>query len=312
MSDAIQLSIGALLVSSFFSFFTMGIVAVAAWSYFQTARKDGPMINLLVVFTVGMSIMSTVVDGVWIYSWAVDHYGDPTIMAILPISPIIEIFLVGFTSLLVQVFYAWRVWRISNRHNVIVPGCICVASLMQFAVILWVVWYWATHRAFADLGGVIPIAFIWLAGSILADVLITGCMMWYLRFKIQNSNHGIVLSSRATFNQIIARAVQANVLSLISQVMTFILYKANLGLYFFLVDFTIVKVYTFSLLCSLNARTSKSSAFDTETSSSRGTQLQKIPRSASHPIAIEVQHETNRMQDHDRSQADSKVGYDMA
>ncbi|KAJ6580609.1 hypothetical protein B0H19DRAFT_1250920 [Mycena capillaripes] len=72
--------------------------------------------------------------------------------------------------------------------------------------------------------------------------------------------------------------------------MTFILYKANLGLYFFLVDFTIVKVYTFSLLCSLNARTRQSSAFDTETSSSRGTQLQKIPRSAAQPIAIEVEY----------------------
>lgn len=60
--------------------------------------------------------------------------------------------------------------------------------------------------------------------------------------------------SHRSFNQIISRTVQSNALSLLSQVVTIALFKANVGMYFFLNDFTIVKVYTFSLLISLNAR----------------------------------------------------------
>ena len=46
----------------------------------------------------------------------------------------------------------------------------------------------------------------------------------------------------STFNAIISRAVQANILSLVSQIMTFVLFKINAGMYFFLNDVILCKV----------------------------------------------------------------------
>ncbi|EJD51415.1 hypothetical protein AURDEDRAFT_159817 [Auricularia subglabra TFB-10046 SS5] len=59
-----------------------------------------------------------------------------------------------------------------------------------------------------------------------------------------------------TFNAIIVRTIQANVFSLISQTLTFVLFKVEAGMFFFLNDVIIAKIYALSLLTSLNARQS--------------------------------------------------------
>ncbi|KAK0445976.1 uncharacterized protein EV420DRAFT_909700 [Desarmillaria tabescens] len=248
-SATLDLTVGAIVVSSFFSFLTMGIVCVTAFYYVANFPNDTLPIKLIVLANVILCIAGTITDGVWCYDWAVTNYGNPASMAILPIPAIIEIFFVGLTSLLVQCFYSWRLWVITHKRNHWLPVAICILSVTQMSVIIWVVSYWANHRLMTDIGGVMPVAYIWLASSIAADLLITVGMSWYLKWKLPSS-----IFSSTLFNQIISRTVQANVLSLISQVLTFAFYKADIGLYFFLVDFTIVKVYTFSLLCSLNGR----------------------------------------------------------
>jgi len=65
-----------------------------------------------------------------------------------------------------------------------------------------------------------------------------------------------------TFTHIITRTIQANVFSLLPQVLTFALFKVpNIGLYFFLIDFAICKAYAFSVIVSLNTRKSAQALF---------------------------------------------------
>ncbi|KAG6910355.1 hypothetical protein DXG01_011424 [Tephrocybe rancida] len=82
---------------------------------------------------------------------------------------------------------------------------------------------------------------------ILADLGITAGMGYYLRIRLRGQAKG-------TFNDIISRTIQSNILSLFIQVLSFVLFKANIGLWFFLDDFTAVKVYAFSLIVSMNTR----------------------------------------------------------
>ncbi|KAG6906363.1 hypothetical protein DXG01_014317 [Tephrocybe rancida] len=114
-----------------------------------------------------------------------------------------------------------------------------MADWWVVAVVLWAVGYWSKHRLFADVGGII-----------VADLCITAGMVYYLGIRLR----GQAMRTKGTFHDIITRTIQANTLSLFSQVASFALFNADVGLYFLLTDFTVVKVYAFSLIVSLNTR----------------------------------------------------------
>ncbi|KAF8066573.1 hypothetical protein FPV67DRAFT_1767556 [Lyophyllum atratum] len=260
---SLDLTLGAIVVSTFFSFLTMGVILTTSWQYYTNFPKDRIIFKLLVGVVFTLSLVDTVADGYWCYLWTVTNYAQPQIMAILPISLIVEIFCVGTTSLVVQTFFAWRVWKISQERNWMLSGFIVAMSVLQWGIVLWVVVYWSQHRSLAAVGGVLPIGYIWLVSSVVADLTITIAMVYYLGIRLR----GQAARSKTSFNQIISRTVQANVLSLLSQVVTFALFKADIGLYFFLNDFTVVKIYAFSLIVSLNTRKSPTAIFDTTESS---------------------------------------------
>ncbi|KAG6916015.1 hypothetical protein DXG01_008826 [Tephrocybe rancida] len=91
-----------------------------------------------------------------------------------------------------------------------------------------------------------------------AYLCITTGMVYYLVIRLR----GQAMRTKRTFNDIISWTVQANILSLITQVVAFALLRFDVGFYFceqfesdtFLNDFTVVKVYAFSLIVSLNTR----------------------------------------------------------
>ncbi|KAL8290640.1 hypothetical protein RQP46_002898 [Phenoliferia psychrophenolica] len=89
-------------------------------------------------------------------------------------------------------------------------------------------------------------AYTWLSCTSAADVLITGSMMWNLVFKDSNRS----TQMKRSFRRIAKRTLQSNSLSLISQIVILILFKLNTGLWLLIVDFTVTKVYSFSLIYS--------------------------------------------------------------
>ncbi|KAE9402251.1 hypothetical protein BT96DRAFT_991419 [Gymnopus androsaceus JB14] len=125
-----------------------------------------------------------------------------------------------------------------------------------------------------------------------ADVLITGSMIYYLdlRFrtkllKKQQIRPGFQAPGR--FGQIIVRTVECNVLSLFAQAVSVGLFNnSGVGFYFVITDMTLAKVYTFSLLVSLNSRHSDNGHGTSRTglSSSKGG-VELNPLSGRHPQA---------------------------
>lgn len=164
-------------------------------------------------------------------------------------------------TLINQCFYAWRVWIISDGSYVLCGLIIAAAITQQSArrafflsrpltvpvVAVWALSVWGSHHALiSEIGLVLPGAYGWLIASILGDTMISAVIFYYLRVK----PHDTPKQSRTMFNRIISRTVQANVFSLVSQTTTFALYKLDVGMYFFLNDVVICKVYAFSLLTS--------------------------------------------------------------
>jgi hypothetical protein len=262
----VSLLTGAILVSSLFSFFTMGIVAVCLWIYYTNYPKDPIAFKILVTFMGILAILDTVTTGCWAYLWAVSHWGDPTIFNYLPKVFVIETFCFGTACLTNQGFFAWRLWTISKRKNWWLPLFILANGLIQEAVVFWLMHLFLADPLLPDLNKALPTGYAWLICAILGDASVTVGMVYYLRIKTKGNDIVVNSTSRSVLNGIIVRTFQCNVLSLMSQLAMFIMFflkdNPRVGAYFFFNDFVVVKIYVFSLLLTLNARKKMASKFD--------------------------------------------------
>ncbi|KAE9393860.1 hypothetical protein BT96DRAFT_1022805 [Gymnopus androsaceus JB14] len=256
----INLSVGGVVVSNYLSYLTMGIVLSATWTYFSKFPNDTWWFKALVILCVSMCIGDTIATGIWSYDWAVANYANPAVLAFTHWTLAAEPFLLATCGLTVQLFYAWRLWIMSMRKNWILPVVIGCLSISGWCIICWLAHTIATHKLISDLIKLPPLPYIWLGGSVAADALITSSMFYYLdlRFRIelhkmQQNQAGYRAPRR--FRRLIARTVECNLLSLFAQAIAIGLFNnTRIGLYYLITNMMLVKVYTFSLLVSLNCR----------------------------------------------------------
>ncbi|KAE9402244.1 hypothetical protein BT96DRAFT_991411 [Gymnopus androsaceus JB14] len=223
----IDIVLGGVVVSNYLSYLTMGIVLCAS---------------------------------MWTYDWAVANYGNPTIMAFLPWALPTEGFLMATCGLTVQLFFALRIWMMSMRKNWILPVVIGCLSILGWCMLCWTTHIAATHKSISDIMLARPAGHIWLGGSVCADVLITGSMIYYLdlRFRMKPLFPSSISANRSLhrrLRKLIVRTVECNVLSLLVQTVSIGLFnRSNVGFYFVVPNMTMAKIFTFSLLVSLNSR----------------------------------------------------------
>ncbi|KAE9405232.1 hypothetical protein BT96DRAFT_345915 [Gymnopus androsaceus JB14] len=253
----INLSVGAVMVSNYLSYLTMGIVLSATWTYFSKFPNDKWWFKALVTLCVSMCIGDTIVTGIWTYDWSVANYANPVVLAMTHWSFAVEAVLMATCGLSVQLFYAWRLWIMTMRRNWILSVVIGCLSILGWCIMCWQSHITVTHRLFSDLSLVLPMAWIWLGGSVGADVLITISMIYYLdlRFRIEFQQARVSYHAPRRFRQLIVRTVECNLLSLFSQVIAIGMFNhSSVGLYYLSTDMMLAKVFTFSLLVSLNSR----------------------------------------------------------
>jgi len=252
VTPSVILTIGAILVCSWFSFLWMGFIIVMGYTFFLHYPRDPLWLKSLVATLVTMCVVDTVAIGTWSYNWTITHYDTPTVIDVIPKELKIIIIELGIIASIVQPFYAWRIWLISKKKNWWLPALIIALSIVQFAFVIWIMVFFSRHGTFAELSHLVPTAYGWLIPCIASNIGITVGMVYYLGIRVRGASS----SSRLSLLQIISRTVQANVLSLICQLVTVTLLKLEVGFYFMLTNVVLTKVYTFSVLSSLNARKS--------------------------------------------------------
>ncbi|KAE9384289.1 hypothetical protein BT96DRAFT_1008231 [Gymnopus androsaceus JB14] len=250
----INLSLGAVVVGNYLSELTMGIVLAVAWTYFSKFPTDLWWFKAIVILCVILCIADTVAHGIWNYDWAVANYGRSAALEYIHWAIPAGACFFSMCGLIVQIFYAWRLWVMSLKRNWILPTVVGCLSILGWSVIVWEVYVLTTHHLITDFSLVLPGTYIWLGGCVGADVLITGSMIYYLdvRFRIEHPND---YHAPQRFRRIIVRTVECNLLSLLAQAISVGMFtQRSVGFYYIITDMTFTKVYTFSLLVSLNSR----------------------------------------------------------
>ncbi|KAE9402224.1 hypothetical protein BT96DRAFT_991391 [Gymnopus androsaceus JB14] len=254
----INLILGGTVVGNYFSYLTMGIVLSATWTYFSKFPNDTWWFKAIVILCLSMCIGDTIATGghrrcILTYDFAVTNYANPSALMLIKWPIVTEPVLLTM------------LWS----HC---AALLCVAHLdnvfekeLDFAcsAICWEVHILATRNLLSELD-VLLTSYIWFGSSIAADAIITGSMIYYLdlRFRMRPEFPSGVSPNRAlhrSFRKLIVRTVECNLLSLLAQVVTVGLFArvSVTGAYSDITGMTLAKIYTFSLLVSLNCRQSK-------------------------------------------------------
>ncbi|ESK89765.1 hypothetical protein Moror_16827 [Moniliophthora roreri MCA 2997] len=234
----------------------LGILIVQTYIYFSRYGKDSIWFKILVAYLMVAEFANTMFDIALIWQPLITlggaMHGPPTF---LPADAITTTLI----STPVQIFLAWRLYVITKSKILPIIGCcLSVCSLAGGMFLCSVV---LSRRDMFNRSGPGPAAAItWLVASSVTDVVITGGLVWAL-----NSRRG---GMKTPFDSYVTRVIRMSVqtgaltaLAVCSDAVIFIAVQG--GNYFFAWDLILSKLYTNSLLASLNARPSSSEESET-------------------------------------------------
>ncbi|OCH83817.1 hypothetical protein OBBRIDRAFT_765005 [Obba rivulosa] len=247
-SPASQRSFGPTCIGMVLTVLLYGVLVMQTFFYYNTFKRDKPWWKYLVFFLfVGETIHSGFLVAL-VYVPLVNHFGDIMSVAqtnhwILGIDPVLTVSVV----MLVQLFDAWRI-RIITRNNLAVL-LISVCSLCQWlgglgtALSLTVVRDFTKFRHFE-----MPVS-MWLASSAVADIAITIILVTFLR-----KHKTGILSTDDVANRIIRMTVQTGLITTLCAMTDLCLFLSTPSGLHMIFNLPLSKLYSNSLISSLNSR----------------------------------------------------------
>ncbi|KZV70520.1 hypothetical protein PENSPDRAFT_685375 [Peniophora sp. CONT] len=178
----------------------------------------------------------------------------------------------GTMTLIVQVFYAWRIWILTHTRTIRILACLVVVASMTIYLSPDPRLIGRFQLSLTQFGAAIPASVlilvargypsvppsvgacveIWLVGSFTGDLVIAGCMI-YVLFRARSRT--LWDQSQALYDRLIVNVVQTGLLTTIVAAATLALWKGWFSkAYYTGAGMILGKVYSNSLLSTLNGR----------------------------------------------------------
>ncbi|PBK99250.1 hypothetical protein ARMGADRAFT_1074133 [Armillaria gallica] len=246
---------GPMLVGHMLNILLMGVVLVQVYIYMITYEKrDKLWLKAFVLFLLIINLLNTVTQFIYMYNALIIHFMDPEYLAKVTAVFAISGALTGVISGSVQLFFAWRVKILTSNIWLvaIVPvlGAGSIGSTVEAIKI-------GTFLRFQDIKAWV---ILWLVATCVADILITVILVWHLYGNLVLMYHTrspYVQGFRGSdelVDRIIRSTVQTGLITTLCaliDLLTYLLDPTGLHLVF---NFPLPKLYTNTLLSSLNSR----------------------------------------------------------
>ncbi|KAJ3486409.1 hypothetical protein NLI96_g4270 [Meripilus lineatus] len=183
----------------------------------------------------------------WIYNVLVNHFGDFGALETGDWVFATDPALVGIIATIVQLFFAWRV-KVLTGNNWIV-SLIVVTSLCSIfggigtAIGIHIVPQFVEFQKFK------AVVIVWLIGAAICDAAITLSLTWYLRAHRTGFS-----STDGVLNSIIRLTVQNGLITALWAIIDLIVFLSSSSGLHLAFNFPLAKLYTNSLLSTLNSR----------------------------------------------------------
>ncbi|KZT25646.1 hypothetical protein NEOLEDRAFT_1178122 [Neolentinus lepideus HHB14362 ss-1] len=241
--------LGPLLLGVLFNWALLGALIVQIWIYYLAFPNDRVIVKSVVTLTFIIEVVQSILIINDAFRVLATGWGDVSQITRVGMLWFSVPFISVFVSWIAQIFYAWRIRVLSQ--NWILPIVIVVLSLLQGACS----WYTAIELKILNDFSLLQdktyrVTSVWLGGTALCDLIIAASMIYFLH------------KSRTGFSRtddIVQRLIRVTVeTGLICTVVALI----DLGVYVAFKDnnyhftpvLTLSKLYSNSLLASLNSR----------------------------------------------------------
>ncbi|KIY71204.1 hypothetical protein CYLTODRAFT_487422 [Cylindrobasidium torrendii FP15055 ss-10] len=275
---------GPMLIGFVFNILLYGIMMTQVYLYYVTFKRfvfqpppvvkangrllfrDHIWMKLFVALLFVLDTLNAAFDFAYMYESLVIHFGDIPFLNnadwVFATDPV----LTGIIACLVQLFFVWRIKVLTG--NYLFVAVVTLATLAGCAGGIATTVEVIQQPRFTLFQNFKSVVILWLAAECVADISITGILVWHLRKHKSGFNQ-----SDEVIDRIIRLTMQTGMLTSIC---------ASLDLIFFLCDptgthlifnFPLSKLYTNSLMSTLNARRPMGSQYtkSSQASSSHAT-----------------------------------------
>ncbi|KAF5362302.1 hypothetical protein D9756_002045 [Leucocoprinus leucothites] len=278
--------IGIVIASAFYG------VSILQVYYYYTHQQDTWYIKTLVGLVMLFETIHQALITHSVYVYLVSYYNQPEMLAQLELIGIenfysfipdltcpfneVEVLFNGFTALLVQSFLTMRVWRLSNRR-IWLTGLLVILVTGEFGCVVAFTTLSLQLRTYAELAHLKPLSIAVNALAAAGDLLIAASLCIILH----QSRTGFQRSD-TMIKKLIVYSVNTGLLTSLCAVASLVsIVLAGHTFLYIMFFFCIGRLYSNSLLATLNARKKIRAAADNiqNTSDNLSLSLREFPRS---------------------------------
>ncbi|EIM85962.1 uncharacterized protein STEHIDRAFT_168988 [Stereum hirsutum FP-91666 SS1] len=296
---------GPIFIGTMINVVLWGISITQTYIYFSSFKKDPLWMKLVVVLITLADAMNSIFDMQYIYHSLVDHYNDPAAIQKANWVFATDPAMTSIIGTITQLFFAWRVHVLTK--NRIAVALLFVGSIISClggiatSIAIGIVPKWLEFQKFE-----IPVI-VWLTVSALVDTTIAVILVWHLR----NNKRGFKKSDDL-LDKLIRVTVQTGLITSVWAIIDLGVYLGIASGVHLIFNFPLSKLYSNSLLSSLNSRAGwKFAGADDEESSTGGRRPEVVTFGSTHPLArpevyINVQSESHELRTPTESKFNTK------
>jgi len=255
LSSAAHLFAGPAFVASVLNWGLFGMLCLQIYSFSISFPNERRWIKLFVYTLLVLELSQTVFSTIWAWDVLVGGWGDPTALQHISWSSITIPVTEGLVSIIVQTFFAWRIFMLRRKSWVF--GCvgvliILVAFMQGLSAIVNGIRFAFSLSVTALEGYRIGVS-IWLSGSLVCDFLIAASMVTIL---LQAKVNSAFRQTDTLITKLIVHTVETGVITVVTAIVDLSLYLKFPNNYLHIVPALILgKMYSNIALANLNGRT---------------------------------------------------------
>jgi len=234
-----------MLFGPLFNWALYGVLCVQTYVYSYNFPDDKRFLKLLAYFVFLLETVQTALTGVDAYHWFMAGFGNFESLS-KPWFARIDISVMdGLISLIVQVFFCYRIWTLNKRLWWL---CLVISVL---SVTQAIGAFWDGLKGGPRSEVIKPSLYLWFSSSVLADTLIGVAMAYLLMQRRGNENQ----YSSYVLPRVVRLTIETNILTATVVIVTLALYVGFPNDDYYATPAGVVgKLYSNTLLVTLNNR----------------------------------------------------------
>ncbi|KIY64258.1 hypothetical protein CYLTODRAFT_402095 [Cylindrobasidium torrendii FP15055 ss-10] len=239
---------GPMLIGMMFNLMLFGVVLTQTYIYLTTyKRRDKLWIQLFVLALLVANVLNTVFLSTDMYLALVTNFDNPAYLANSTWLFVTDPILTGIVATACQIFFCWRVKVLTSSW--MLAGGVAVVATAGFLGAMLSAAHAVLTPAFLGFPTFKGLVILWLVSACAADVAISGIMVWYLRKHKTGFERSDELVDR-----IVRVTVQTGMITSVAAIVDMIVFLVDPSGLHLLFNVVLIKLYTNTLLSSLNSR----------------------------------------------------------